>query len=67
MAKKAFWGVSGSSDHTSLMDFDAVATDTNMVSVTSDSMTADPETATEDGYLTITINGTDYQVPIYAA
>jgi hypothetical protein len=30
-------------------------------------MTADPETATEDGYLTININGTDYQTPLYQA
>jgi hypothetical protein len=67
MAKKHFWGVSGSSDHTGLIEFDGDATDTNMVSVTNDSMTADPEADTEDGYLTITIDGTDYQIPIYSA
>lgn len=67
MAKKHFWGVGGSADHTSLIEFDGATTDTNMVSVTSDSMTANPETGTEDGYLTITIDGTDYQIPIYAA
>lgn len=67
MANKHFWGVSGSSDHTGLIEFDGDATDTNVVSVTSDSMTANPETGTEDGYLTITIDGTEYQIPIYAA
>lgn len=67
MAKKHFLGVGGSPDHTAFVEFDASTTDTNMVSVTSDSMTANPETGTEDGYLTITIGGTNYQIPIYAA
>lgn len=39
----------------------------NAMTVSADGMTADPETATEAGYITITINGTDYQIPIYAA
>jgi hypothetical protein len=34
---------------------------------TSDGMTANPETDTEDGFLTIVVNGTSYQIPIYAA
>ena len=67
MANRYFMGVNGSNGHTGLFDFDAVTTDTNMVSVTSDSMTADPQTDTEDGYITIRVNGTDYQIPIYAA
>ena len=33
---------------------------------TADSMTADPETASEDGYIEVRVNGTDYQIPIYA-
>ena len=66
-ANKSFIGVGGSSDHTSLFNFDASTTDTNMVSVTSDAMNNNPETDTEDGYITITIDGTDYQIPIYAA
>lgn len=35
--------------------------------VSNDGMTADPETGTEDGYITIRIGGNTYQVPIYAA
>ena len=35
--------------------------------VSSDGMTANPETDTEDGYITIVVNGTSYQIPIYAA
>lgn len=36
-------------------------------SETGDGMTADPETAQEDGFLQIDIGTTSYQVPIYAA
>lgn len=32
---------------------------------TADGMTADPETAAEDAYITISIGGTDYQIPCY--
>lgn len=67
MAKKYFFGVNGSPDLAGLFDFNAEATETSLVSVTNDSMTANPETATEDGYITIRIDGTDYQVPIYSA
>jgi len=34
---------------------------------TNDGMTADPETATEDGYLNVDIGGTSYQIPVYQA
>jgi|GEM_PF-2883782 len=34
---------------------------------TADAMTADPESASEDGYVTVNIGGTDYQIPIYQA
>jgi len=37
------------------------------VTVSSDGMTADPEGSTEDGYITIDIAGTSYQIPIYVA
>ena len=30
-------------------------------------MTVSPETTAESGYLTITVDGTSYQIPIYAA
>ena len=39
----------------------------NNGSTTADSMTADPESATEDGYLTFDIGGTTYQTPLYLA
>jgi hypothetical protein len=35
--------------------------------VAADGMTADPETAQEAGYLTVRVDTTDYQIPIYAA
>lgn len=37
------------------------------VTVSSDGMTLDPETATESGYITVDVAGTSYQVPIYSA
>lgn len=61
--------------HTNVKDVDGVrqalqkAAETlnNITPVTTaDGMTADPETDTEDGYLEIDINGTKYQIPIYA-
>jgi hypothetical protein len=36
-------------------------------SVSADGMFADPETATEAGFITIDISGTDYEVPFYAS
>lgn len=34
---------------------------------TGDGMTADPESGTEDGFLQVTVNGSNYQIPIYSA
>lgn len=67
MANKYFWGVNGSGDHTGLIEFDGASTDTNVVSVTSDDMNKNPEADTEDGYITVNVNGTEYQIPIYQA
>jgi hypothetical protein len=30
-------------------------------------MTVSPETTAESGFITVTIAGTDYQIPVYAA
>lgn len=30
-------------------------------------MTVSPETTAESGFITVTISGTDYQIPVYAA
>ena len=37
------------------------------VTVGSDGMTKNPESNTEDGYLTVKVGSTSYQVPMYAA
>ena len=37
------------------------------VTISANGMTADPETAAEAGYITIDVDGTSYQIPIYAA
>lgn len=42
-------------------------TDGQACSDTNDSMTADPETATESGYITITVGGSQKQIPFYDA
>lgn len=42
-------------------------TDGSGVTVAANGMTASPETAQEAGYITIDIDGTSYQIPIYAA
>ena len=47
------------------VDFDLQALRDPPNNTTADSMTADPETATEDGYIEFTISGMTYQVPIY--
>lgn len=39
---------------------------TGTESETADSMTANPETDTEDGYIQINVNGSTYQIPIYS-
>lgn len=36
-------------------------------SAVNDSMTADPETATEDGFITVTVGGISFQIPLYNA
>ena len=45
----------------------AVASGDGGITVSSDGMTANPETDTEDGYITVQVGSTSYQVPIYAA
>jgi len=40
--------------------------DSGISSETADSMTADPEADTEDGYIEVEIEGTVYQVPVYS-
>jgi len=52
----AFLGIKGTVD----------ATDT-VYNTTSDSITIKPQTTTPSGYIRVTINETDYQIPIYAA
>jgi len=69
MGTKAFEGVSqenGKLDtHINVVGTTA-ATDT-VYNTTANSMTVSPETTAESGYIRVTINGTDYQIPIYAA
>jgi len=45
----------------------AVASGDGGITVSSDGMTANPETDTEDGYITVQVGSTSYQIPIYAA
>ena len=45
----------------------ALASGDGGLTVSADGMTADPETATEAGYVSVDIAGTGYQIPIYAA
>jgi len=65
----------GAGTPTSVLNLDSLTSATNLfetadgvaASVSADGMTADPETDTEAGYVTIDIDGTSYQIPIYAA
>lgn len=45
----------------------AVASGDGGITVGSDGMFADPETATEAGYITIDVAGTEYEIPFYAS
>jgi len=76
--KDAVWEATGSLDASgSVIELDTVTSGTNFVSfpasgnagvtVSNDGMTANPETGTEDGFITIDVDGTSYQIPIYAA
>lgn len=76
--KDAVWESNGEISSTgSVMELNDLTGGTNFVSfpasgnagatVSADGMTADPETAQEAGYITVDINGTAYQIPIYAA
>jgi hypothetical protein len=38
-----------------------------IASTSADSMTADPENGTEDGYIEVEIDGTVFQVPVYTS
>ena len=60
----------------SVMDVSAVTGATNFAALPADgnggvtigaTMTISPETTAESGFLTITVGGTSYQIPIYAA
>jgi len=46
---------------------EVAATGDGGVTVGSDGMTKNPESNTEDGYITVKVGSTSYQVPIYAA
>lgn len=45
----------------------AAASGAGGLTVSADGMTGNPETDTEDGFLTVRVDVTDYQIPIYAA
>ena len=47
-------------------DTNEITIDDNAVTVGS-TMTSSPETTAEDAYITVTIAGVDYQIPLYAA
>ncbi len=73
--KDTVWEAVGSLSSTgSVMDISTVSGATNFAAfpgtgnggVTIGSMTLSPETNPESGYLTITVGGTSYQIPIYA-
>ena len=78
VSKGAVWEAAGAIASTgSVIELNDLTGGTNFVSfpasgnagcdTTADGMTADPETAQEAGFITIDINGTGYQIPIYAA
>ena len=59
----------------SVIDISGVTGATNFAALPADgdggvtigsTMTVSPETTAEDGFLTITVDGTSYQIPIYA-
>lgn len=59
-----------------MIDFSGCTGATNLFALGADgntgvtigaTMTVSPETTAESGYLTITVAGVDYQIPIYAA
>lgn len=55
---------SGDGTFTNLLE--VAASGDGGVTVSGDGMTKDPESATEDGYITIKVGTTSYQIPIYA-
>jgi hypothetical protein len=69
MATKAFQGVRQQNDQldTHLEVVGTTAATNTVYNTTSDSITIKPQTTTPSGYIRVTINATDYQIPIYAA
>ena len=67
MATKAFLGVGNADLLDTLVQVHEAAADGTVVNTTAGSMTVSPETTEEDGYIRITVDGTDYQIPIYKA
>ena len=78
VGKDAVWEATGTIASTgSVFEIGTLSGGTNLVSfptsgsggvtVSADGMTANPELSPEAGYITIDVNGTGYQIPIYAA
>ncbi len=66
MANKSFQGVHKPENLDAIYSFNNAVAGGVVVNFTPDSMTADPQTDVEDGFIRILVNGTAYQIPIYA-
>ena len=66
MGIRAFEGVHKPENLDAFYSFHNAEAGGAVVNFTPDSMTADPQTDVEGGFIRILINGTAYQIPIYA-
>lgn len=65
-ANRSYMGMDVPEDVDYLFDITSDATTTSNVVVQAATMTISPDAAAESGYIRVRINGTVYQIPVYA-